>query len=138
LHVADVINSVFSLCMHALLRAFGDILLFCRDAAEKAVVKAGARGAVRAEWAGGGVLEVSDLRRVVVVVVVRGAHGEGRVLVGVGGRTVACERKGTAGRALCEEVLGGGVSAGTRGVASARARAPSTSADSVAVRHEYP
>ncbi|CAL4908218.1 unnamed protein product [Urochloa decumbens] len=103
-------------------------------AAEEAVVEAAGGGAVVvAERAGGGVVEVADLRRVVVVavVVVRGgAQGRrrvGRVRVGCsGGRAVVArreERDGPRG----EEVLGGGVGAGARGVATPRAAAASSS-----------
>jgi hypothetical protein len=90
-------------------------------AAEEPVVEAGPRGAVVAERAGG-VVEVPDLRRRVVVV--RGAHGcEGRVRVCAGGRAVSVpvprleERDGPRG----EEVLGGGVSPRAGGVAPTRA-----------------
>ncbi|KAF8765630.1 hypothetical protein HU200_008121 [Digitaria exilis] len=96
-------------------------------AAEEAMVEAGgARGAVVAERAGGGVVEVADLRRVMVMVVV--AHGrEGRVRVaGAGGGAVAGREEGDGPRG--EEVLGGGVGAGARGVASPRAPASAAAA----------
>ncbi|CAL5094947.1 unnamed protein product [Urochloa decumbens] len=110
-------------------------------AAEEAVVEAAGAGAVVvSERAGGGVVEVADLRRVVVVVVVvRGAHGRrrvGRVRVGCsGGRAVVARREeGDGPRG--EEVLGGGVGAGARGVASPRAAPSAASASPAAAAAE--
>jgi hypothetical protein len=80
----------------------------CAGAAEEPVVEAASRGAVVPERAGG-VVEVADLRRRVVVVVVRGAHGcEGRIRVGRA-VAVAVTRRGERDGPRGEEVLGGGV-----------------------------
>jgi hypothetical protein len=89
------------------------------DATQEVVVETGHSGAaVVAERARGGVVEVADL--VVLVVVVRVAHGvEGRVAAGGGRRAVARREEGDG--PCGEEVLGGAVSAGARGVASLRA-----------------
>nr|CAB3461476.1 unnamed protein product [Digitaria exilis] len=100
-------------------------------AAEEAVVEAGgARGAVVAERAGGGVVEVADLRRVMVMVVV--AHGrEGRVRVAsAGGGAVAWREEGDGPRG--EEMLGGGVGAGAGGVAPPGAPASAAAAPTAA------
>lgn len=97
--------------------------------AEEPVVEAGARaGAVVAERARGGVVvEVADLRRVVVVP----AHGgERRVRVPAGGGAAGREEGDRPGG---EEVLRGGVRAGAGGVAPAGAgAAPSSAAAAVA------
>ncbi|OQU78010.1 LOW QUALITY PROTEIN: hypothetical protein SORBI_3009G137401 [Sorghum bicolor] len=77
---------------------------------------------------GGGVVEVSDLRRVVLlVVVVRGAAHGGEGRVGVDGRAVAVARREEGDGPRGEEVLGVGVGAGPRGVASPRTSTASAS-----------
>ena len=102
------------------------------DAAQEAAVveTGGSRSTVvvgeRAR--GGGVVEVSDLRRVVLlVVVVRGAAHGGEGRVGVDGRAVAVARREEGDGPRGEEVLGVGVGAGPRGVASPRTSTASAS-----------